>query len=250
MSSVSVIWRAMVRRWPVVVLIALLALAASLASVVGRGSSYQATAQLLIVPLSQDDQIYFGTGMLRDSGDPSLTAASAAVVLHSDDIARDAAVSLGGGVTPSSVLNHVLVRTSPETNVLQVSATAGSPSDAGRLATAYVNGVMSVRWRLVATDVRRRLAVLTARGVTGGDPRIAALQETLAGGTDPTVQLAQPTSPSVAVPHTSPFVVVTLALLGGLFLGALAALGIDRLTGRPVAAGLERSEPSDTPVRA
>lgn len=232
LSSAGVIWRAVLRRWPAVVLIALMALAASLASVVGRGTTYQATAQFLIVPLSQDDQIFFGTGMLRDSGDPSLTAASAAGVLHSDDIARATAVSLGHGVTPSSVLDHVLVRTSPETNVLQVSATAGSPSDAGRLATAYVDAVRTVRWRLVSTDVSARIAILTARGPTAGDARVAALQETLAAGADPTVQLAQAPSPSVVVPRTSALVVVILALLGGLFLGVLAAVGIDRLTGR------------------
>ena len=74
----------LLRQWAAVVLITVIALVASVASVVGRSSSYQATAQLLIVPLSQDDQIYFGTRMLRDAGDPSLTAASAAQVLHTE----------------------------------------------------------------------------------------------------------------------------------------------------------------------
>jgi succinoglycan biosynthesis transport protein ExoP len=231
-ASFSAIRRVLLRQWATVVSIAVVALVASFASVVGRASSYEVTAQFLIVPLSQDDQIYFGTGMLRDAGDPSLTAASAAQVLHTEDIARAAAGIIGPGATSSQVLARVQVRPSPETNVLQVTATAGSPAEAGRLATAYVASVVGVRWQLVSRDIVRRIAILRSRGDATSDTRVAALQETLAGGSDPTVQLAQPASPAKTVSHTPAPVLVLLGLLGGLLLGVLAAVAIDRLTGR------------------
>jgi capsular polysaccharide biosynthesis protein len=231
-SGVTAIRRSVVRRWPAVVLVVLIALAAAIASATSRSSSYQARAELLIVPLSQDNQIYFGTGLLRDAGDPGLTADSAAEVLHSQDIARATAASIGNGMTPSSVLNSVQLRPSLETNVLQITATAGSPAEASHLATAYVNSVMAVRARSAATDIKRRITILRARKVPASDSQVAALQATLDSGTDPTVQLAQGTSPAKAAAQTPAYVVVILALIGGLFIGTLAAFGIDRLSGR------------------
>jgi succinoglycan biosynthesis transport protein ExoP len=231
-STATALRRSVIRRWPAVVLVVLIALAASIVAAASRSSSYQASAQILIVPLSQDNQIYFGTGLLRDAGDPGLTADSAAQVLHTEEIAKATATAVGHGVTPGSVLNRVEVRPSLETNVLAITASAGSRTEATQLATAYVDSVLAIRSQLVATDIKRRIAVLRARGVPATDEQLAALQATLDSGTDPTVQVAQTTSPAKAATATPAYVVVILALVGGLFIGILAALGIDRLSGR------------------
>ena len=118
--------------------------ARSIVATASRSRSYEATAQILIVPLSQDNQIYFGTGLLRDAGAPSLTAASAAQVLHSEDIGRATAQAIGHGQTASSVLNRVAVRPTLETNVLAVTASAASRVAATDLAATYVKALVGV----------------------------------------------------------------------------------------------------------
>lgn len=219
------------RLWPVVLLTALLAVAAGMVTALGHRDAYRADSEMLIVPLSQDNQVYFGTGMLRDSGDPGLTAANAALVLHSADIGKAAAERLGGAMTTQWVLAHVEVRPTPETNVLQVRATAGSQDAALRLTDAYLTAMTDVRWKLVSSDVKRRIAVLTARPATD-NAQIAALQQTLRAGTDPTVQVTQRASTAAVVSHSPTALVIALSLLGGVFMGSLIAFGIDRLAGR------------------
>ncbi len=218
------------RRWPLVAATALFAIVAAGAAIATRSQTYQASAKLLIVPVSQDDQIYFGTGMFRDAGDPSLTASSAALILHSENVAAQAAVQLPGR-TPQAILQDVQVRPTVETNVLAVAASGGSAADAVGLAKAYVRAIMTVRWRVVSLGLRRRIAVLKARPATS-QPQIEPLRAALRGGSDPTVVVAQPTTPAIAAAQSPAGLILILGLAGGLFLGALVAFGADALSGR------------------
>ena len=78
--------RAVARRWPVVVLITLGAVLAGCLALAMRDDSYQATANLLVVPLAQSDETFLGTSLIRDSGDASRTPATVAKALHARDI--------------------------------------------------------------------------------------------------------------------------------------------------------------------
>jgi capsular polysaccharide biosynthesis protein len=218
------------RRWPVVAVVALIAVAAAAGALATRSRSYQATAKLLVVPVSQDDQIYFGTGMLRDAGDPSLTAATTAQILHSENIAKQTAAQLTG-MTADSVLQHVEVGPSAESNVLLVTGTAGSSTDAVRLADAYVRSITTVRWHVVSAGLRRRIAALEARPSTS-QQQVEPLRAALRNGSDPTLVVTQPAAAAKASAQSPAAVILILALAGGLFLGALVALGLDALTGR------------------
>jgi hypothetical protein len=134
---------------------------------------------------------------------------------------------LGGGWTADSVRDSVDVKPVGNTNVLAITARRADPALAERLATAFAKSALGVRWRTIAGELDDRIAALTARpGDRGSELR--ALDAVRRGGTDPTLKL-EGTSPAVAADELSGAVVVVLALLGGLFLGALAALGIGRL---------------------
>jgi capsular polysaccharide biosynthesis protein len=235
-DPVSSLGRALARRWPIVVGLALIALIAATASVAHRSASYHSTAKLLLNPLPQYDITFIGTGLLRDGGDPGGTAATTAQVLHSRTMAREAGRLLGDGTTPGSVLGAVQVTPAVQTNVLDVVATAGRPARAVRIANSFIGAVQSTRWRTISPQLDRRIAALTARSaqaVGGGSAdQLRALRAARDSGSDPTVQVAQLAGPAVASSRTPAPVVLVLALLGGAFLGALVALGIDRASPR------------------
>ncbi len=229
--GISAIRRTIVRRWPVVLLIVAIAVAASAVAVEGRSEHYDSTGQLLIVPLAQYDQTFLGTRMFRDSGDATLTAATAAQVLHTDAIAAAASAQLADGTTADAILADVRVTATADTNVLRVVASADSAARARRVATAFVEAVVQTRARTIRADLTRRIAVLTKRPpVLGSD--LDALQAALRTGTDPTVQVAQLPGAAQRASATSAVAILALALVGGVFLGLLAALGLDQLGGR------------------
>jgi capsular polysaccharide biosynthesis protein len=138
---------------------------------------------------------------------------------------------LGGQANAGSVLVHVQVVPTLETNVLRVVATADSRARATRLASAYVQSVLVVRWRMVSSALKRRIATLSARPAESGE-QVQALQAVLRGGADPTVQIAQPPTSAVASSQTPAALVAILAAIGGLFLGVLVTVGAERLNGR------------------
>jgi hypothetical protein len=155
--------RAVRRFWWVVVLVMLLAVGAAALKLSARTSDYRASAQLLILPLPQYDQTFLGTSLLRDGGDPKLTAATAAQIVHSRAIAADASARLGGRPAADSVLASVSVTPSTDANVLRVSAQDGRRAGAVRLANAYVAAVLVERWRTISPELERRLAALESR---------------------------------------------------------------------------------------
>ena len=53
-----------------------------------RTPSYEATANVLVTPLPQDDEIFRGLQLLRDSGDPTRTMQTAASLMTSPEAAR------------------------------------------------------------------------------------------------------------------------------------------------------------------
>jgi capsular polysaccharide biosynthesis protein len=231
--------RAVRRFWWVVVLVTLLAVGAAALKLSARTSDYRASAQLLILPLPQYDQTFLGTSLLRDGGDPKLTAATAAQIVHSRAIAADASARLGGRPAADSVLTSVSVTPSTDANVLRVSAQDGRRAGAVRLANAYVAAVLVERWRTISPELERRLAALESRRSqlgagtgTGTDDQLAAVRDALAGGADPTLKVLQPAASAVAESRTSTALILILALVGGAFLGLLAAVALDHLGGR------------------
>jgi capsular polysaccharide biosynthesis protein len=217
-----------------VLLIGLVAVAASAVALSRREASYTATATLLITPLAQNDEAFLGTSLLRDSADAIRTAATAAEAVHSRQVDIEAAQELGGGWTAESVRGAVDVTPAANVNVLLVTARAAKPDLSERLATSFARSTLRVRWRTIVRELDGRIAALTARrpdGAADGGELARELQILRAArqtGTDPTLRL-QDTSPAIAARQLPGPVVVVLALLGGLLLGALAAVGFGRL---------------------
>jgi capsular exopolysaccharide synthesis family protein len=216
-----------------VLLVTLAAVGGSLLYLSLREEEYEATANLLVTPLPQDDQTFLGLQLLRDSGDPTRTIQTAATLVESPAAARATAERVNRGMDADDVLEDVEVQAEGESNILAVTATADSPRRAARLANEFARAALEVRQR--ALDQQVRVAVATTRAQLDAipnpaDPRAAELAarltrlQTIEGGEDPTLALSEEATPPEDHVGAPRWLVVALALVAGLALGTGAAL--------------------------
>lgn len=222
--------REILRWWPVIVLVALVAVAGSLLALSQRAAEYTAVARLVVVPLVQWDQAFLGTSLARDAGDAGRTAETVAGMLDAPRVAQAAAADLGPDVTPDTVAAAVDVAVLDGTNLIEVTARGADPVRTGALAEAFAAAVVADRWRTIAGELDARIALLaaTTRPVDTGreaEQWLVQLRVVRAGGVDPTMRVDS-TTPAAPVPRLPAAAVIALAAAGGLFVGALAAAGI------------------------
>ena len=225
--------REIVRRWPVVLLVALAAVAAGAIASSSRESSYTARARLVIIPLAQQNESFLGTSLLRDAGDANRTASTLATTMDSREVERETAERLGDDWTADAVHDAVSVKPVANANVVEIEATAASSTLASRVASSFAEATLDVRWDKIAAELEERISALDQLTDTVSDAGGLArdreiLAATLRAGTDPTLRL-QGNAPRVSQEGVSTAVVLVLALAGGLLLGCLAALGLSRL---------------------
>ncbi len=228
--------RGVARWWPLVVLTTLAALAASLVALGPRAPSYSATTRMPLTPLSQSDETFLGTSLVRDAGDATRTSSMAAKLLDSHRVAVATAQSLGGRWTPESVRAAVDVAPVGETNMIGITARAADPGQAVRLAQTFAETALKDRWQTVSAELDRRIA-FAARN-TDADPntgeesrKLQLLKFVRETGADPTLGI-ESTSPPVRVKEMPAAVTIGMAGVGGMFVGVLAAVGIERFRRR------------------
>lgn len=202
-----------------------------------RSANYEATAELLVTPLQQDDRTFLGITLLRDSGDPTRTVQTAAALVSSPTVARRTAQRLGGSLTQESVEEAVEVEPLGESNILAVRATAASARDAARLANRYAKDALQLRSEVLRRQVVAAIEELRAVEQEGGGvlspvdrTRLTELRAVRDRG-DPTLALSQSAQPPNASTDTPAWLVLGLALIAGLTLGAIAAFLVERVDG-------------------
>ena len=228
----------LLRWWPLVVITTLAALLASAAVAWGpRGPSYSATTRMPVTPLAQSDETFIGTSLVRDAGDANRTSSTVARLLDSHRVAAATARSLGDPWTPASVRAAVDVEPVDETNMIEVTAKADEPGQAVRVAETFAQTALKDRWQTVSAELDRRIAF--AQKNTDADPnageesrRLQLLTYVRETGVDPTLSIDS-TGPAVHVGEVPAAVVMVMAGAGGMFLGVLAAYGIERHRRRP-----------------
>jgi capsular exopolysaccharide synthesis family protein len=226
----------------VFVAVLLAALLGSLAWLAVRTPQYETSAQLLLNPLPQDDAQFLGFDLLRDSGDPTRTAQTAATLVESRRAAERTAVALGDDWTATEVLNSVRVEPEGESNIVAVTATADSAALAARIANEFADAAIAERRqalaRQIVTEIARLEAADPAAPTSPGEDaidnaaRITQLQALKQQG-DPTLTASQAAVPPDSSTSAGPLLVIALALIAGLALGVGAAVLLE-ITGRRV----------------
>ena len=215
-----------------ILVIVLVTVAGTAAVVALRPATYTANAKILVSPLPIDDETFLGLQIVRDAGDPTRTVQTAAALIESRQAAQLAAARLGREWTTQRVEDAVSVEAEGQSNLLAVTAKAREPDVAARVADAYARAALFVR----AQALRERVATLIERLVARqrslppGDPAAADVAgrinqlESLRSGDDPTLQLAAP----AAIPHAPSdppaWLLILVALVGGLGIGSTVAL--------------------------
>jgi tyrosine-protein kinase len=215
----------------------LVTLGGAAALVATRSPTYQATTELLVTPLQQDDRTFLGITLLRDSGDPTRTVQTAAALVSSPTVARRTAQKLGGSLTQDSVEQAVKVEPLGESNILAVKAKAASASDAARLANRYAKYALQLRSEVLRSQVEAAIAELRAVEQQGGGvlspvdrTRLTELRAVRDRG-DPTLSLSQSAQPPSSSSDAPAWLVLALALIAGLTLGSIAAVLVERVDG-------------------
>ena len=224
--------------WPVVLVVAFAAVAASLYADSRQVPKYEATARLLVSPLNQTDTTLIGTDVLRDGGDASQTVGTAAVLVESNQAAEATAERLGRGLDMRRVLDAVTVTPVENTSVLDVTATSEDRQLAADLATEFARSVVRLRKAVITEQLERRLqTVVELRRQAPEDDysqrdrlyrEIRLLEDSLNSG-DPTLKFVQAAAVPASAEGRSRAIEAALALVGGLLVGLAAIVGIDRL---------------------
>lgn len=197
-----------------------------------RSRQYHATAQILVTPLPTGSPYTSGLQVLRDSADPTMTIETAAALVRSPGAATLTASRLGRGWTADRVLLAVSVVPQGETDVLDVTASAGSAGAATRMANTFASASLDARAAALHTQINAAIASLSAqlaRLGKGGGRVAASLSSTISTLEserqlpDPSLSLAQPaTAATTAGPSTG--LVIGLAVLCGLLVALAAAV--------------------------
>jgi capsular polysaccharide biosynthesis protein len=226
-----------VRRHPRVVLgIAAVAVLLGVIWLAVRSPVYEASAEILVAPVSPDDRALLGLEVVRDAaGDPTRTIQTAASLLESPSSAAAAASTLAGAWTPRAAQMAVRVEPLGQTSLVAVTAHASSPQEAVRVANAYATGALHERDRIVGAQIRQRLADLTAQLAALPPARQAASDltdirnELAALHGDPSLALAQRAVPPATRTGTPGWLLVGIILAVGLAAGAATAATLDAL---------------------
>jgi capsular exopolysaccharide synthesis family protein len=193
--------------------------------------TYKATANLLVTPVSRDNDTLIGAPVIRDSSDPTRDVETAAQLVTTTDVARLVQQSLGTSEDPRALLKKVKADPVAQSNVVEITSEAKSGFEAQRLANAFGDAVVLDRTRKLhawANSVIRGLrprvrALPPPQPGAAPDPLSSKLSEleALRNGQDPTIQLDTradaPDSPAWPKP--------TLSIIGGFFAGLVLGIG-------------------------
>jgi capsular exopolysaccharide synthesis family protein len=228
------------RRWLILVIVAITTAAAA-AYVATADKVYKADAQLLVTPVSSDDETFVGLGLIRDSNDPTRDVSTAAQLVTNTDVSRRVKRQLGLSGSPTDILKKVEANPVAQSNLVTITAQGSSPRAAQRLANAFADQTVADRTDQLHAQLdsiipalQQRVNQLPASDRTGqgslGD-RLAAL-EALRAGNDPTLKVE--TRASRPEHQSSPRPKLTLAagIVSGLILGIIGAFGLQALDPR------------------
>jgi Mrp family chromosome partitioning ATPase/capsular polysaccharide biosynthesis protein len=235
--------RAVRLHWRLVALLSVIAVLVAGVTIWRIGSTYSTTASILVTPLPEGDSL--GIGTVVDTGDPGQAVQTAAALIDTHDAAKAAAKQLGAPWTADSMFQAVTVTPEGASDVVDITATASTATEAQRVANAFATGALAYRTRIVQGEVAHSITALEAdlaqlhsTGSAAAETQALAtsieqLKAVQGTGREPTLSLSQ-TAPEPTAPNgASKALVLFLALVGGFALGSVAAVALETFS-RPV----------------
>jgi uncharacterized protein involved in exopolysaccharide biosynthesis len=136
-------------RWWVILQAVIVVPTAALALSLAQHKSWTATTTMAVQPATQNS----------GSIDATRQAATEAAIVGLPVVAQRTAQALGHGWTRIAVHNAIAITSSPDDNLVGVSATASTPTSAAALANAYANAFLGIQDQSNLAAVQRSLRV-------------------------------------------------------------------------------------------
>jgi tyrosine-protein kinase len=189
---------------------------------------YEAEADMLVTPVATSDASGIGVlpGMIPESSDPTRDVETASRLITNIDVADRVKNNLDSSESARDLLGKVKAEPVASSNIVAVTAEAGSPDEARNLANAFASQGVANQTEQLHTSIDQRLPVLEANLKQGtGDPAairaaISGLQTLRAG---PTPSLSVETRADTRSNPTSPRPMLSIA--GGLLAGLVLGIG-------------------------
>ena len=199
--------------------------------VVTANKVYEATANLLITPVSATDTSVSGLPLIHQSSDPTRDVETAAQLVTNVDVANRVKQEVNSPLSVNALLGKVTAEPVAQSNIVAVTAKGDSPTKAQALANAFAAQAVAEQTDTLHAAIDRTLPGLQRRAETAAISRSATslrelrgavtTLETLRSGPDPTISIQTnadtPTSPSS--PKTK------LSIAGGLLAGLVLGIG-------------------------
>jgi capsular polysaccharide biosynthesis protein len=223
--------RSLREHWPFIALTVIAALIAAFAYSSLADKRYQASADILVSPVSNDDAAFTGLPVIRESVE-SRSVVTVARLLRSPQVADEVRRRLGLELEREKLLEQVEVRPQEQSNIVTVVAEGSIPQEAVRIANGFAEALIAQRKGQFDRALRNVLERLSSAGGAAGparSERIATLRGLLGEG-DPTLLIAsqavEPSEPSWPRPVLS----LAVALLAGLMLGMGVAVALEMIS--------------------
>jgi capsular exopolysaccharide synthesis family protein len=206
--------------------------------------TYEATADMLITPITGDDPVLTSLGLLRESADPTRDVQTASQLITNIDVARRVADDIESSESADALLAAVTAEPVANSNIVAVTATETSPEYAQEVANGFARAAVEERTARLHEQIEARLPQLeaiagaepNAEGVTeaGGASVAAQIAElqTLESGPDPTMRVQTQASLPSSQASPKPTLSVIAGLIAGLILGVGGAFALQVLDPR------------------
>ena len=225
--------------WWLIIVTVIACVGVNLLILSGSEKTYEATAFVVISPVSDREGSFAGLSILRESDDPARNLETLAKVITTPAVATQVKMITKVRDTPSELLRGVQVVPVAQSDLLAITASSSSPAFAQRLANAFAEATIQHRTTQLHTQVDRlitglRPLVRRQRGSIA-DPqddsqlgvaeRLAQL-EALRIGPDPTVRLETPAELPRDPALPKPALSIAVSLIAGLLTGLAAVFGM------------------------
>jgi tyrosine-protein kinase len=201
---------------------------------------YKADADLLVTPLSGDDPVLSGLGLIRESNDPTRDVETAARLVTSRNVAEAVLRDLHlNGQSADGLRDDVDAAPVAQSNIVAITAEAETANKARDIANGFADQVVAQRTAQLHRQLNQLIPRLRARaagGAGGAGPgsltdEISQL-EGLRAGNDPTLRVetraAAPGSPA----SPRPFLTMVASIIAGLVLGVGGAFALHAIDPR------------------
>jgi capsular exopolysaccharide synthesis family protein len=199
---------------------------------------YEAEADLLVTPVSSSEAVPFGLpGLIPESSDPTRDVETAARLVTNMEVADRVKNALDSSSSSRSLLNKASAEPVASSNIVAVTAEAGSAGEAAEIADAFAAQAVAKQTQQLHDAIDETLPRLETRLRQGaGDPAairasIAQL-ETLRSGPNPSLSVETKADPPSSPASPRPLLSIAGGLLAGLVLGVGAAFGSQALDPR------------------